>query len=264
MQEFILTLLKTVVVQIIGIFGLFFVLGYILHILQKRTHQNYQASVGWRGILWTAWIGTPVHEFGHVVLAKLFRHNINNVRIFKPNKETGGLGHVDHSYNKRSLYQQIGNFFIGAAPMIFGSLLLFLLTIFLVPNGKDIVLPLHNDLSTLPGIAQSIWQTVTSLFAWNNITAWSFWLFLYFSFCIASHIAPSKQDQLGMWKGFTWLLGILILLNIIALAIGVDITRFVLSVNKILSVFTGIFIYAIIISLTHFLISSIILHPFKR
>jgi len=264
MQEFFITLLKTVLVQIIGVFGIFFVFGYILHILQKKTHENYRKTIGWRGILWTAWMGTPIHEFGHVVFAKLFRHKVNEVRIFKPNKETGGLGHVDHSYNKRSLYQQIGNFFIGAAPMIFGSLFLFLLTLLLVPNGKNIILPLHDDLSALPGIIQSIWQTISNLFAWSNVTSWSFWLFLYVSFCIASHIAPSAQDQKGMWKGFAWMLGILILLNIITLAIGVDITRFVLSVNRMLSVFIGIFIYAIIISLTHFLLSTVILYPFKK
>lgn len=34
------------------------------------------------------------------------------------------LGYVRHSYNKNSLYQTIGNFFISIAPLIFGIIVI--------------------------------------------------------------------------------------------------------------------------------------------
>ena len=62
--------------QLIGVFGIFFVFGFVLSRLQRWTSSNYYRSVGWKGILWTAWLGTPIHELSHVFFAWLFRHRI--------------------------------------------------------------------------------------------------------------------------------------------------------------------------------------------
>ena len=77
-------------------------------------------------------------------------------------------------------------------------------------------------------------------------------------------MAPSKQDQKGMWKGFIWLVFLVIVINAITLALGVDITVYVLSIKQYLGIFTAIFIYAILLSLLHLILSSIILLPFKK
>lgn len=265
MQEFILTLLKTVGIQILGVFGIFFVFGYVLSFLQTKTHANYRRSIGWKGILFTAWIGTPIHEIGHVVFAKLFRHHIIKVSLFKPNKATGGLGHVEHEYNNRSLYQRIGNFFIGAAPMIFGGIALFLLLTFFLPNGRDIFgLVERVDYRHIQSVLQEAKDIFFTLFSQKNIASWQFWLFLYVSFCIVSHIAPSGADRKGMWHGFALILLFLILANIVALLLGKDITAVVLSVNAVLTPAITVFVYAIFLSLVHLLGSTILLYPFRR
>ena len=62
MLDFTLTLTKAVVIQITGVLGIFFVFGYVLAKLQEWTQKNYYLSVGWKGILWTDWFGTPIHE----------------------------------------------------------------------------------------------------------------------------------------------------------------------------------------------------------
>ena len=107
MQEFILQLLWVVALQSIGIFGIFFVLGFVLSKLTGWTQKNYYQTVGWKGILWTAWLGTPIHELSHLIFALIFLHRIDSVSIFKPNRETNQLGQVSHSYRIDSLYQKL-------------------------------------------------------------------------------------------------------------------------------------------------------------
>jgi hypothetical protein len=264
MQEFFFNLFYAVAIQTFGVLGVFFAFGFVLSKIQDTTQSIYRQTIGWKGILWTAWIGTPIHEFGHLFFAKIFRHQIHRFSLFKPNERTGGLGYVDHSFKKYSLWQRIGNFFVGAGPLIFGSILLAGMVYFLLPNGKMIFTPLTAEQNSALTILISLKQTLLNLFSWENITAWNFWLFLYISFAIASHIAPSRQDQKGMWQGFVWIFLILIIINIITLLLGKDITNYILGINQYLGMLIAIFIYASIISLIHLLLATIILLPFRK
>lgn len=264
MQEFFLTLIKAVAIQVAGIFGIFFAFGYVLSKLQERIQKKYQQSVGWKGILFTAWFGTPIHELGHIFFAKIFRHRINSISLFQPNKTTGGLGHLDHSYSKYSLYQRLGNFFIGAAPMIFGSAILTLMLYYLLPNGREIFLPLTTSVNSFPAFFNGVSKTFVRLFATANLTDWNFWLFIYLSFCLAAHIAPSKLDRKQMWSGFFWIILILIIANLIALLLKKDITQYLLEINKYLGIFFAVFTYTAIISAVHLLLATIILYPLRK
>lgn len=252
---------KVTSIQIVGIFGIFFFLGYLLARLQKLSNLNYRKAFGWKGILWTAWLGTPFHELGHYLFAKLFHHKINEVALFKPNEETGGLGHVDHSYKKSSIYQTIGNFFIGAAPMIFGSAVLIALLYFLLPNGKDILAMLIDARGSVTSLLQSIPQVFVRIFAISNIVTWQFWLFLYISFAISSHIAPSKQDRKGMWSGFYWIVLMLFLLNFAAILLRIDLTSYILQTAGYLNVLTAVVIYALVMSALHYLFTFAFVYP---
>lgn len=262
--DFLIQLFQVTVIQLFGLFGIFFAFGFVLAKLQEFTQKTYYKTVGWKGILLTAWFGTPIHELGHIFFAKLFRHKINNVSFFQPNKINGNLGHVDHSYNKKSLYQNIGNFFIGAAPMIWGSIILVTMLYFLVPNGKEIFAPLANNTDSISAFIFSLKNTFLNLFSLENLQSWNFWVFIYLSFCLSAHIAPSKQDRHGMWKGFTWIVILILLVNLITLGLKFDITNYILDLSKYLGIFTAIFTYTLIISLLHFILSSIILLPFRK
>lgn len=264
MNEFLLTLFQTTFTQLIGVLGVFFVFGFVLYQLQQYIQTQYRRTIGWKGILVTAWIGTPLHELSHAVVALLFGHRIEEVALFRPNKETGGLGHVRHSYGRFAVWGRIGQFFIGAAPMIVGSFFLALMFRFLLPNGDSVFVPLISDTGSLAIIFSSIKQTLLGLFRVEYFGMWSFWLFLYMSFCIASHIAPSKEDMKNMARGFGWMIGILLIVNALFLWFGVDITGFVLKVNHLLGVFVGIFSYALVISMLHAVVVSIVFFPFRK
>ena len=263
MATFIVSVLKATAVQIIGLFGIFFALGYLLSKLQEWTQKNYFRSVGWKGILWTAWIGTPIHESGHFIFAKIFRHKIIRFGLFQPNEATGELGHLDHSFSRASLYQKIGNFFIGAAPMIFGSLALALLT-WLAPNGGKVFIAPHYDFgeSLIPLFYYT--QIVLAFVRYANTQHWYFWLFLYISFAISSHLAPSKADRKTMWSGLRWILGALLLINIFAVLFRLNATTYLFTLARYITVAANLFVYALFISFAHWVFSLGLRVVFRR
>lgn len=264
MGEFILQIIWLVIIQLLIIFGIFLVFGFILTKLQKWTLDNYQKSVGWWGILWTGWLGAPIHEFSHIFFAKLFFHKITNVALFQPDSQTGELGRVEHSYSEKSFFQNLGNFFIATGPMIFGSVILVVLLIFLVPNGREIFNELYFSQLSFLDFFQSIWQAEVKLFNPANIFSWHFWLFLYTSFCVATHMSPSKQDRKGMWQGLLFIICLLIFFNIFAFVFQFDPTKSILRLMSYFSIFFAIFSYATIIAGSHFVVSKILLWPLKK
>jgi len=264
MLSFSITLGTTVITQLILLFGGLFLFGILLSFVQEKTQRIYFRVIGWKGILWTAWIGTPIHEIGHLFFAKLFRHKITSVSFFRPNRNTGQLGDVEHSYRKDSLYQNIGNFFIGIAPLISGSLVLIGLLYFLIPNANDVFVPLTGTGNNLLGSVQSIWQTLLSLWSQVDIHIWQWWLFLYLSFAISSHLAPSKQDRRGMWHGLGWIVAVMIILDLLFQLAHWNVTPFVSRFAHSTSVFIGILFYASIISIIHWIAATIILYPLAQ
>ena len=255
-MEFVWELARAVLIQLAGVFGIFFLLGFILSKLQQATQRAYFHSVGWKGILWTGWLGTPVHELGHLLFAVLFGHQIRSVRWFAPNESTGELGSVEHAYNPASLYQRIGNFFIGAAPMIVGSIALGLLAYYMLPGGSWLLKPIPFSFAALNavlGIGKWLFIGFISIFSFTSI---SFWIFVYLTFCIASHLAPSKADQRQMWSGFGWLVAVIAIINAILLFAGVNITDTVLYSTHYLGLLAVVFLYAIAVSLIHLIFAS--------
>lgn len=86
-------------------------------------------------------VGVIIHELSHLVVALLFGHRIDRVSLLHipdvHNPNDRGLGYVSHVWNDDSLYQKIGNVFIGIAPVIGCSLAMVISTRFLVPTLYD-------------------------------------------------------------------------------------------------------------------------------
>jgi hypothetical protein len=259
LETFIISILQITARQILVIFGLYFVAGFLLSHLEHENEKIYLRLFGWRAILWTGWIGTPIHELSHVIFAKLFHHRVTEISLFHPDQHTGRLGHVSHSYNPRSLYQQLGNFFIGAAPLIGGSCALLLLLYGLVPHAQQIF-----DATTNYTTISSLTQTLGTIISLHNFTSFKFWIFIYTSLCIVSHIAPSRADIKNMWHGFLWLIGFLLILNSIVYAFGGNISTYIVESSRYSGILAAIFIYSLCLSFLHFIIVRIFLAPFLR
>lgn len=258
MTNFVIQIVQITIIQLISLFGIFFIFGFLLSKIQAAILKNYLRSVGWRGLLWTAWLGTPVHEYSHALMAVLFRHKIDQVVLFSPDAQTGELGHVSHSYNPKSFYQSLGNFFIGLAPLIIGPIILVLLLYFLVPQGREIFNQLAGSEKSLFALVSGIKNFLSSLFSWANLSNYRFWIFLYLSFCLASHLAPSRSDQKSMWRGWLIIVVYLFIFNFVARLFSQDFTVYIVNFSNFFRGLITVYLYVLIISVIHFLLSFLI------
>lgn len=205
-------ILTGITVQLISTVGVIFLFGYIIALL-RRIFCKISGKAGPKILLVTGFIGTPIHELSHALMCVIFLHKIREIRLYKPDGSTGTLGYVSHSYNKKNLYHQIGNFFIGVAPLLFGAFLIVLLMYILVPSTFLSVTRSALSLSvgsTLPIVEllgfflSALWSVICTL---GGIKGW---IFLLFAILIASHMELSGADI----KGGLWGLMLLLLLYI--------------------------------------------------
>ena len=168
--------------------------------------------------MWTAWLGTPIHELSHAVMCVLFRHQIKEMALFEPDQQSECLGYVRHAYRAGHWFDELGNVFIGIAPLLGGTAsILFLLRVF-YPSIWPEIWQVHSDATLAEfgtlffGLFQSI---VTGIFEWRQIGTFRFWLFLYLVLCVGSHMAPSFSDYQGAMRGSLIVIGGLALASLI-------------------------------------------------
>ncbi|MFB6226417.1 MAG: hypothetical protein ABEJ02_03620 [Candidatus Paceibacteria bacterium] len=262
MQQLFITAIESTVIQLSGTAGIFFIFGYLFYYLQKGILKQYQKSFGWNSMMITAWIGTPIHEFGHLLFALIFNYRIKKVELFNPNKKTGRMGHVKYGYVKHSILHRFGKFFVGAGPLILGSGIILVLMYFLVPNGAEIYQTiLKNSQASFLAQAQNV---LVDLFAAENLTSYKFWIFTYLALSLVTHISPSKRDRSQMWSGLIWFGFILLLLNLAALAFfDINLNIYTDQLVSYMSVLTSIFIFSLLLALIHYILATLILSPFR-
>lgn len=284
--EFLKQVVFTTFSQLTWLLGLLFVFGFILYLLARFTRTTYAKTTGATlDIFVTGWIGTPIHELGHALFCVLFRHTISEVKLYSPDSEDGTLGYVNHSFDPQSTYQKIGNFFIGIGPIVFGTLVMYALLYYLVPNTHDVfssikaqgnvlVKSVHGEFT---GILSSLWRTTLStietLFKKSNFFDYKFWIFLYLSVCISSHMELSPPDIKGAWRGLLSLVLFFLIINLIILgleATGVSVhfgnwwhyvkmENYASAINKWVGTFGALFIFATIISGINFIVTYFLL-----
>ncbi|MDR3242026.1 MAG: hypothetical protein LBT37_07625 [Lactobacillaceae bacterium] len=99
---------------IIATFFIIPVLGsYLISVIMRQTTSKLGGKV------YLAWLGIIIHELSHAGVALIFGHKIQKISLLQHADGNGTLGYVQHTWNPKSLYQRMGNFFIGIAP-IFG------------------------------------------------------------------------------------------------------------------------------------------------
>ena len=217
------------ITQVLYIGAPFFLVGLLLNRLERIVQGRMVERFGWRSILWTGWIGTPVHELSHAVMCPLFFHRITKMALFQPDPESGRLGYVHHAYRKTSLYQVAGNFFIGMAPLLGGAVVLYLILLAFDPGAAKHALASDRVSSAVAGgnlftAAKAIFgqaiDLLTHLITVKNLGSIAFWVFIYLVLCVGSHVAPSRADTRGARTGGLLLLGLLLVFNILFLAFG--------------------------------------------
>ena len=223
MEQFLVESLKLSILEMISLVGLLIVIGLVLGLMERKANGFFFAAFGYKGILATAWIGTPVHEMGHALMCLIFGHKIMDMRLLTIDRANGTLGYVTHSYNRRSVYQTVGNFFIGIAPIISGIGALFLSLYYLLPNSfKVFEVYLHKgvmtkpfDLTLVKGFASASLVLIQNIFTLSNFFNPHFWIFLLIAIGVSSHMALSAADIKGATQGLVSLYVVLYSLTII-------------------------------------------------
>lgn len=204
--------------QVVTLLGGLALVTLLLHLVERRVSRRLSHRFGWRSVLVTGWLGVPLHELSHLVMCWLFRHRIVAYRLFDPDPRTGTLGYVQHAYQRRSLFQITGNFFIGVAPLLFGSGVLLLALALLLPGAQPplstgpVPEGLGAQLSHVVGLAGATLGRMLSL---SHLASWQLWVFLLLALCVGTHISPSRPDLTGGLPGLALLLGLLFGVNVL-------------------------------------------------
>ncbi|MBK9711809.1 MAG: hypothetical protein IPO81_10855 [Kouleothrix sp.] len=205
-------------------------------------------------------IGTPVHELGHAMFNVMFGHQIVEFQPFKVDRANGSYGQVLFRFNRHSLYQRIGLFFVGIGPILFGTLIIYLAALLLLPGEIDqTIRSMSADSQTFGSIdgfnalSNSILEAsakiVAFLFNPENISSWRFWLFVYIAFAVGSSIRLSSSDIVGARAGFAALVALLFVLNLATLWSGDIVFQAVASISRFYVFFYAIIIFVIVLNL---------------
>lgn len=209
--------------QLFSVVGIIILVGFLLDFMQRKSIGYLYNTFGRKGYLLTAWIGTPIHELGHAIMCVIFRHRILEIQWFPVKTDASHLGFVSHSYNERSVYQRIGNFFIGIGPFFSGGFSIILLMYLLVPESyqqftdylDNQIQPMQLNKELITSIALPSWILVNSLFSLDHFIHPYFWIFIFLSMCISTHIALSKPDIKGAASGLITIFILLFIVNVI-------------------------------------------------
>ncbi len=215
-------IISNIVLQLVYYVGVIFLIGFAIAILNRVFYWllNQNQAVCYA----TGFIGTPIHELSHAIMCFPFGHKINELKLFQIDPESGVLGYVNHSYNRRNIWAIIGNYFIGVAPIIGGSAVLFLIMKLLVPTTASEITLYIEDFSTLlnRGVSSAWFSYVYAMFLGvlksilAEASANALWIvFIVISICIALHMNLSGADIKGALPALPFLLLALAAVNFI-------------------------------------------------
>lgn len=196
-------------------------------------------------------IGVPVHEAGHLIFGLLFGYHIDKICLYrtirKSRKNQGTLGYVKMHHKKSTPFQRffadLGQFFIGIGPLIFGPSLI-LGAYYFLP------VPLKSLFASFGGGWYSIKTCLKQLESTDIILII---LFLYFTVGISLNLELSKNDLKLAGKGAIFMELLFLILSFFCAYFQIDIVNIIslLSEYIILISMVGIIgsLFAVFISL---------------
>jgi len=215
----------------------------------SKNSKYIQRCLGWKGYCVLGSIGVTFHELSHLIIAVIFRHKITEVRLFRPSQSRidGTLGYVDHTWKEKSVYQRIGNFFIGTAPMLFGAGLLFLVLRIAYPSS-------FIDVAEISEIPDALIYAFSNMFTSSSLlSVWTLIVLLVIVF-ICPYMNMSGADIKGAVSGVITLILLSLLLTIVSLVIPADIMT---QIQGSLNTFIAYYSFALLLGLVVNIIMTI-------
>ncbi len=238
--------------------GVLMLFGWLIALCNRAFYANFGSSAI-KVCYVTGFIGTPLHELSHALFCLIFRHKIVEIKLFQVGSEDGTLGYVAHTYNRKNLYHLIGCFFIGVAPIIVISTLLFLFARLLMPGMMEGIRMLSGSVTTLDFgmMAKGLGRMLLSLVR-ELTNPWA-WLFLLFACFVGLHMNLSGADIKHALKGLVVLLIVWVLLDVLLVIVDVGLFRsFTAFMVRIGGYLMCTLILSLLISMVMVLVSFII------
>jgi hypothetical protein len=202
--------------QILGGFGLIFLLAFLMWAVSQKRRALGGGRFGNSYYYFVA-PGVMFHELGHALGCILTFTKVVEFAPFKIQGET--LGYVKHV--KAGRFGAVREFIIATGPVWLGCVAIFLLG--LCMGGYDFF-PIYGDvfpveepgfIAYVCGVFSSALGMLGSFIVNWNWTSPFYWILFYLLFCITSEITLSPVDLAGMWRGSFIIIFFIILINLI-------------------------------------------------
>jgi hypothetical protein len=230
LEKHIIYIIQVGVVTFVQLFllsGLMLILILLLSELSGYVRYLAITTIGLYTYHWLfGLLGTALHEFSHLLVSLLFRHKIKSFRIVNLNLTERLRGSYEPELNYGSLYQVIGLFFVGIAPILVGISVIFLMLYALFPNEvyrtwRNISVNNVASGSTIGSALSSGISFLSIVFSPKNFLDWRLYAFLYIAFMVGSSIHLSSSDIKGSAYGCLPVIVLLFLFNTVLLSVGV-------------------------------------------
>lgn len=202
------------IIFLVNTVGVFLVFGLIFKLLSSEIQKLEMNLFG----LFSYVIIYPfviIHELSHLFMAIIFTNKIEEVKLLNFSND-GTLGYVSFSkvnsnFKIRNVYQNIGDFYVGLAPIIIGSSLFLYSSKFINNDLFDSIVKLAKKHDTIFDLILSFsnFKNFNFLFNFNII------LFIIIVFSISSLFLLSTSDWEGCLKGIPYLVITISIINVI-------------------------------------------------
>lgn len=261
----ILQIFLEFLIQVLSTVGVIFLFGLVIALCNRIFYRNL-GMFGTPACYITGLIGTPVHELSHALFCVVFGHKIVEIKLYQINSEDGVLGYVRHKYSPNNLYQKIGNFFIGIAPILVISAILYFLAQLLVPGMTDLIIAeavgLRSD-AGFDGLLDCFVFFVECIFGPAQTVYW--WIFFIAGLFLAPHMTLSTADIRGAWSGLATMLvllfGVDVVLGFVSASTMELLTEICLTAGGVLG---GLFVFAVAVSLALVVLSLLLRLALRR
>jgi len=244
--------------QFMILFGPLLILTFLLNALARSIGRTCIGLLKPSLFLLTlGWLGTTVHELGHVVFALLFFRKIKEVKWFSLDPWNPVQGYVLYE-RKGNLLQKFGDFFIGLGPLLVGAVIIYIAAWGLLGSGTFAGMdqtPLTGDTFTLRTVGLLIQRIFNSagaalrgVFTGANHTPAAVFAFLYVTLSISSAMTLSTADIFIVRSGFVVLLIGIFLFNMVTFWSGNYIDLFIGWIAPYYDMFYGVLIFGLIIT----------------
>lgn len=253
MQAAIL-ILKNTALQFAFLFGAGLISGALLTLLSRLTNNVFR-QFRWPsiGTYLFGWIGVPVHEFCHAFFCRVFFHKIQSIKWFDPSGAGGAQGSVTHTYDRWNPWQRIGHFFIGLGPVLLGPAIIAIAFLICVPSSRGLYAALTSG--GIHGALDLARLTLTI----QLLKSWSFWVFVYIGFAIASQIELSRADLEQALVGVIPVTLVLLVMNLGAWALDFHWhSKVVHAGHAVTATVSGVYAFASLVALAAFVSIAVV------